>query len=213
MRARNSPLAIPTESPCRTSIFSSPRVKVLCTSRMLTSVSMTSPWLERAPSADAPSFQFPASRTFAPAARSAGPSMTTRSPAARPAITVAGSEASAPRPHGATLEQAVRRRPPGRSRCRRCHGSPPAAPGSCAVALPRPARRRSVGRRVAQEGDLDAHVGEDPRIERVEADPHLHGRLLAIGRRDDGDDVRGVRFVGIGVERRPHLLPGTTRWR
>src|SRR4029450_1600543 len=45
-------------------------------------------------------------------------------------------------------------------------------------------RRLACGRRVAEERHLHAHVGQDLRIERLEPDAHLHGRLLAIGRRN-----------------------------
>ena len=38
----------------------------------------------------------------------------------------------------------------------------------------------------AEEGDLDAHVGQDARIELEERNAHFHGGLLAIGGGNDG---------------------------
>ena len=48
-------------------------------------------------------------------------------------------------------------------------------------------RGRARARRRVEEAHLDAHVGQDARVERVEGDAHPHRRLLAVGRRHDGD--------------------------
>ena len=65
---------------------------------------------------------------------------------------------------------------------------------------------RGGGGLVGDERDLHAHVGQDARVVLVEADAHLHRRLLAVGGGDGGDDVRGDPPVGIGVEHRLDAL-------
>src|SRR5581483_2237892 len=59
------------------------------------------------------------------------------------------------------------------------------------------------GRRRAgfAEGDLHAHLGQDARVQLVEADADLDGGFLAIGGGDDGDDFARDFPIGIGVER------------
>ena len=63
----------------------------------------------------------------------------------------------------------------------------------------------------AEKRDLDAHVGKDARVELVEGDAHLHGRLLPVGGRDGGDHVRRDLPVGVGVERRLDRLARSRR--
>ena len=57
-------------------------------------------------------------------------------------------------------------------------------------------------RLIVEEAHLDAHVGQDLRLELVEADAHAHRGLGAVRRGHDVDDVRRQRRVRIGVERR-----------
>src|SRR5258707_6630566 len=70
--------------------------------------------------------------------------------------------------------------------------------------------RRDGGRAaVLEERDLHGHVGKDARVLLAESDAHPHRRLLAIGRRHDGDHVGRDGPVRIGVELRVHgAAPG-----
>ena len=66
-------------------------------------------------------------------------------------------------------------------------------------------RRRAPARParlLAQERDLHAHVGQDPRVQRVEPDADLHRGLLPVGCRNRRDDVRRDLPVLIRVEHR-----------
>src|SRR5262249_55784054 len=57
-----------------------------------------------------------------------------------------------------------------------------------------------LGRRaplLAEERDLDAHVGQDTRIQALERRPHLDRRLLPVGGRDHGAHLGGNLPLGV----------------
>ena len=188
MRPRNSPRPTSRLRPCRTSIFSPPRVKVLCASRTRTRTSIASSPLSwsRAPR--------PACR---PRARP-GRRTTTRSPAASPATTSAGSAPPGPR-------RTARRSSRSPATTHTC--SAPASPRSAARGTRTELAAAAAAERLAQERHLDPHVRQDARIELVEADAHLDRRLLALGGGDGGDHPRRDRPVRVGVESGGHPLP------
>ena len=116
---------------------------------------------------------------------SRAPSMTTRSPAVQPgqhfdlvAVVRSG-------PHRAALDAVVPHhehdRSPRPTVRTAAFGTSNRGRAAC-----RPAPRGAS----LKERHLDAHVGQDARVELVEADPHPHRRLLPVGRRDGRDDVR-----------------------
>src|SRR6202035_4769732 len=52
----------------------------------------------------------------------------------------------------------------------------------------------------AEEGHLDAHVGQDARIQLQKRDADLHRSLLTVGGRNDGADFAGDFPIWIGIQ-------------